>query len=135
MAVGAAGAGAEWVTGCLQGSRIPSSRFPTNFPLSPKSRIKNGCTAATLTYRQLPSKQPVVCSNHTGGVSLSADGVRADLDPAALVKRRPCTALPRTMTRLVLGAACHRSRPRSMRRSMRSTSRAPLGWISAPSPR
>jgi superfamily II DNA or RNA helicase len=48
---------------------------------------------------------------------------------------RQCTACPRTINKPIPGVPCHRSRPRSMRRSKRSTSPAPLGWTSAPSPR
>ena len=82
------------MTGCLQGSRVPSSQFPTNFPLSPKSRIENGCPATTLVYRWLPSKQPVVCSNHTGGVTrnqlLQGPSAKSGQEPSR-GQRRFCT--------------------------------------------
>jgi len=64
-----------------------------------------------------------------------SNGARADLDAKTQPRQQPRTAIPRTMTRLHPGVPSHWSRPRSMRRSKRSTSPAPLGWTSAPSPR
>jgi hypothetical protein len=55
--------------------------------------------------------------------------------PQRMWERRPCTAIPRTMMKLILGVPCCLLKPRSIRRSKRSMSPAPLGWTSAPSPR